>query len=118
MKNDRIDEPYSRGRRAVLSSMTKRHFAGDETALCGRRNGTLSATKRYFVDDETALRQNRKKKPPSHQEASILMGLHATSGLFADVSEDTSIDIEHVAVDGVRSVRGEEYGGTTQLLGL
>ena len=32
------------------------------------------------------------------------MGLHATSGLCADVSEDTSIDIEHVAVDGIRSV--------------
>ena len=31
--------------------MTKRHFAGDETALCGRRNGTSRATKRYFVYD-------------------------------------------------------------------
>ena len=90
--------------------MTKRHFAGDETVLCGRRNGTSSMTKRHFVRIE--------KRSPLTQEASILMVLHATSGLFADVSEDTSIDIEHVAVDGVRSVRGEEYGGTSELLGL
>ena len=39
------NEPYSRGRRAVLSSMTKRHFAGVETALCGRRNGTFPVSK-------------------------------------------------------------------------
>ncbi len=33
MKNDRIDEPYFRGRRNGTLSVTKRHFAGIETAL-------------------------------------------------------------------------------------
>ena len=31
MKNDRIDEPYFRGRRNGTSSVTKRHFAGVKT---------------------------------------------------------------------------------------
>ncbi len=31
MKNDRIDEPYFRGRRTGTLSVSKRHFAGDET---------------------------------------------------------------------------------------
>ena len=49
MKNDRIDEPYFRGRRNGTSRASKRHFAGVETALRGRRNGTSRATKRTFV---------------------------------------------------------------------
>ncbi len=105
-----MGENSSRIERAVLSRATSRTLVDDETALCGRRNGTLSMTKRYFVRIEN--------RSPLHQEASILMVLHAALGLFANVSEDTSIDIEHVAVDGVRSVRGEEYGGTSELLGL
>ena len=43
MKNDRIDEPYFRGRRNGTSSVTKRHFVGDETALCRRQNVLSSA---------------------------------------------------------------------------
>ena len=35
--------------------------------------------------------------------------------LLADVGEDTTIYIEHVAVDGIAGVRSQEHGGTTQL---
>ena len=36
--------------------------------------------------------------------------------LLADVGEDTTIYIEHVAVDGIAGVRSQEHGGTTQFL--
>ena len=51
----RLGENSSRIERAVLSSMTKRHFAGDKTALCGRQNGTSRASKRNLTAVETAL---------------------------------------------------------------
>ena len=34
--------------------------------------------------------------------------------LFADVGEDTTVDIEHVAVDGIGGVGGEEHGRATE----
>ena len=34
--------------------------------------------------------------------------------LLADVGEDTTINIKHMAIYGVRSMRCEEHGGTTQ----
>ena len=37
------DEPYFRGRRNGTLSVTKRHFAGDETALCRHQNVLSSA---------------------------------------------------------------------------
>ena len=38
--------------------------------------------------------------------------------LLADIGEDTAIDIEHMAVDGVGCMRGEEHGGTSELRGI
>ena len=38
------------------------------------------------------------------------------SGLLADVGKDTAIDIQHVTIDSVRSMRCQEDGRTTQLL--
>ena len=35
--------------------------------------------------------------------------------LLADVSQDTTVDIEDVAVDGVGSVRCQEHSGSTKL---
>ena len=44
-----FSSPPGIGERTVLSQAMKRHFAGDETALCRRRNGTLQASKRHFA---------------------------------------------------------------------
>ena len=38
--------------------------------------------------------------------------------LLADIGEDTAVDIEHVAVDGVTGMRSQEHGRTTQFLRL
>lgn len=38
--------------------------------------------------------------------------------LFADIGEDTAIDIEHMAVDSVGGMRGEEDSGSAQFLRL
>ena len=35
--------------------------------------------------------------------------------LLADVGQDTAIDIEHVTIHCVRSVRSQEHSRTTQL---
>ena len=37
--------------------------------------------------------------------------------LFADVGQNTAIDIEYMAVDEVRSIRSQEYGRTHQIFG-
>ena len=41
-----------------------------------------------------------------------------SSRLLADVSKNTAIDIENVAIDGVGGMRGKEHGGSAQFLGL
>lgn len=38
--------------------------------------------------------------------------------LFADISKDTTINIQDMPVDGIRSLRGKEYSGTTQFIGI
>ena len=35
--------------------------------------------------------------------------------LLADIGENTTIDIEHVAIDSIRSLGSQEYGRTTKL---
>ena len=35
--------------------------------------------------------------------------------LLADVGQDATIDVEHMAVDSIGGMRCEEDGGTTQL---
>ena len=35
--------------------------------------------------------------------------------LLADISENTTIDIEHVAIDSIRSLGSQEYGRATKL---
>jgi hypothetical protein len=35
--------------------------------------------------------------------------------LLADVSKDTSVNIEHMAVNGIRSLRSQEHCRTTEL---
>ena len=40
---------------------------------------------------------------------------HSLLRLLADVSQNATVYIEHVAVHGVTGMRGEEHGGTTQL---
>ncbi len=39
------------------------------------------------------------------------------SGLLADVGQDAAVHVEHVAVDEVGSVGGEEHGGALQVIG-
>ncbi len=39
----------------------------------------------------------------------------AESGLLANVGQDTTVHIEHVAVYGIRSMRSQEHSGATQL---
>ena len=39
-------------------------------------------------------------------------------GLFADVGQDTAIDVEHMAIDGIGGVRSQEHGGSSQFLRL
>ena len=38
--------------------------------------------------------------------------------MFSYVCQDASIDIEHMSIHGIRGVRSEEHGRTTQLLGV
>jgi hypothetical protein len=38
----------------------------------------------------------------------------ALFGLLADIGEDTAVDVEHMTVHSVGSVRSEEHGGASQ----
>ena len=44
--------------------------------------------------------------------------LVALLGLFTNISKDTAIHIQHVAVNGVGGVGGKEYCGTAKLFRL
>ena len=39
-------------------------------------------------------------------------------GLFADIGQNTTVNIQHMTVDGIRSMRSQEHSGTTQFLGI
>ena len=42
------------------------------------------------------------------------MNLFILLRLLADICEDTTVDIEHMAIDGVRGMRGEEHSGASE----
>ena len=44
-----------------------------------------------------------------------LVPLSSLLGLLADISQNTTVHIEHMTVDGIRSMRSQEHGGATQL---
>ena len=49
-----------------------------------------------------------------HYTLIFILCLYTLLWLLADVSEDTAVNIEHVTVNGIRSLRSKEYCRTTE----
>lgn len=49
-------------------------------------------------------------------QGETMLPLHMRLRLFADVGQNTTVDIQHVAVDGIGGVGGQEDGRTAELL--
>ena len=70
---------------------------------------------RVVPEDHRKARKHSARTGWRNREYGRLLGKE--SGLLADVSQDAAVHVEHVAVDEVGSVGGEEHGGALQVIG-
>ena len=70
---------------------------------------------RVVPEDHRKARKHSARTGWRNREYGRLLGKE--SGLLADVGQDAAVHVEHVAVDEVGSVGGEEHGGALQVIG-
>ena len=124
---------------ATTAAIKEALVAGDKVQLIGfgtfsvnkrpAREGINPATKqkikiaakkvaKFKAGAELAGKSQKTRKQSCGSFMFITRGLIPLSsllGLLADISQNTTVHIEHMTVDGIRSMRSQKHGGATQL---